>query len=112
MDAIADAIVYAVACIHCLDDGEDLVEDEDDDSAIAHIMAYLSHATPQEEDALAAAAARGLKEEHSLHHRLSTSDRSSPSTEPRSRKALSRRSTSGPETPCPLGTTTCRLFGR
>jgi hypothetical protein len=68
MDSIANAIVYAVAYIHCRDEGEDLVEDEDDDSAIAHIMAYLSHATPEEEDALAAAAERALKEEQSLHH--------------------------------------------
>ena len=67
MDSIADAIVYAVAYIHRRDDGEDLVEDDDDDLAIAHIMAYLSHATRQEEDALAAAAEMALKEEQSLH---------------------------------------------
>lgn len=67
MDSLANAIVYALAHIHCRDEGEDLVENEDDDSAIAHIMAYLFHATPEEEDALAAAAERALKEEQSLH---------------------------------------------
>ena len=68
MNAIADSIVYAVAYIHTRDEREELVEEDEDDSAIAHIMAYLSHATPEEEDALAAAAERALKEEQSLHH--------------------------------------------
>jgi hypothetical protein len=31
-------------------------------------MSYLSHVTPEEEDALAAAAERALREEQSLHH--------------------------------------------
>ena len=66
MDSIADAIVYAVAHISCRDESEESVED--DDSALGHIMAYLSHATPEEKDALAAAAERALREEQSLHH--------------------------------------------
>lgn len=70
MDSVANAIVYAVAYIHCRAEGEDSVEDEEDadDSAISHIMASLSRATPEEEDALAAAAKRALREEQSLHH--------------------------------------------
>ncbi len=66
MDSVADAIVYAAAYIACRDEDEDL--SEEDDSAIGHIMAYLSHATTEEEDALAAAAERALKEERALHH--------------------------------------------
>ena len=65
MDSIADAIVYAAAYISCRGESEDT--GEDDDSAIEHIRAYLSHATSKEEDALAAAAERALKEEQSLH---------------------------------------------
>ena len=68
MNAIADSIVYAVAYILTRDQREEFDEEDEDDSAIAHIMAYLSHATPEEEDALAAAAERALKEEQSLHH--------------------------------------------
>jgi hypothetical protein len=33
MDSIADAIVYAMAHIHCRAEGEDSVEEKDDDSA-------------------------------------------------------------------------------
>ena len=66
MDSIADAIVYAAAYISCREESDDT--GEDDDSALEHIMAYLSHATPEEEDALAAAAKRALREEQSLHH--------------------------------------------
>ena len=67
MKAIADAIVYAAAYIDSQDQREEF-DDDSDESAIAHIMAYLSHATPEEEDALASAAERALKEEQSLHH--------------------------------------------
>ena len=66
MKSIADAIVYAVAHIACLEVDED--SDEREGEAISHIMAYLSHATPEEEDALASAAQRALDEERSLHH--------------------------------------------
>lgn len=68
MNAIADAIVYAAAYIDSRDQRVEFDDDDSDESAIAHIMAYLSHATPEEEDALAAAAERALKEEQSLHH--------------------------------------------
>ena len=64
MDSIADAIVYVAAYISCRGESEDT--GEDDDSAIEQIRAYLSHATPEEEDALAAAAERALREEQSL----------------------------------------------
>ena len=52
MNSIADAIVYAVAYIHTRDEREEFDDDDNDESAIAHIMTYLSHATPEEEDAL------------------------------------------------------------
>ena len=68
MKAIADAIVYASAYIDSRDQREELDDDDSDESAMSHIMAYLSHATPAEEDALAAAAERALKEEQSLLH--------------------------------------------
>lgn len=68
MKAIADAIVYAAAHIDSRDQREDFDDDDSDESAMSHIMAYLAHATPAEEDALAAAAKRALKEEQSLHH--------------------------------------------
>ena len=63
MDSIADAIVYAAAYISCREESED-----PDDDALSHIMAYLLHATTEEEDALAAAAGRALREEQSLNH--------------------------------------------
>ena len=55
MKAIADAIVYAAAYIDSRDQREEFDDDESDESSMSHIMAYLSHATPAEEDALAAA---------------------------------------------------------
>ena len=64
LDSIADAIVYAAAYISCRDESAESCED--DDSAISHIMAYLSHVTTEEEHALAAAARRALREEGSL----------------------------------------------
>ncbi|MCO6044058.1 hypothetical protein NG895_09065 [Aeoliella sp. ICT_H6.2] len=71
MNSIADALVYAVAYIDCQEmEVEESLEDSDDasEAAMSHIMAYLSHATPEEEDALAAAAKRALEEEQSLHY--------------------------------------------
>ncbi len=68
MKAIADAMVYAAAYIDSRDQREEFDDDDSAESAMSHIMAYLSHATPAEEDALAAAAERALKEEQSLHH--------------------------------------------
>ncbi len=65
MDAISDALVYAVAYICQRAEDEQDWADEDD-SAIGHIMAYLSEATPAEEEALADAAKRALAEEQSL----------------------------------------------
>lgn len=66
MNSIADALVYAVAYISCrVDEDEDL--DNEDGSVVGHIMAYLDHATPDEEDALANAAKRALAEERSLN---------------------------------------------
>ena len=64
MDSIADAIVYATAYIGCREE----TEESDDDAVFEHIMAYLSNATAEEEDALAAAAERALAEEKSLQH--------------------------------------------
>ena len=65
MNAIADALVYAVTYICTRDtDDEDLIAD--DDSAISHIMAYLNDATSAEEEAIADAAKRALAEERSL----------------------------------------------
>ncbi len=65
MRSIADALVYATAYIGCRT-AEDEELDDEDDSAIGHILAYLSDATPEEEDALANAAKRALSEEQSL----------------------------------------------
>lgn len=71
MNSIADALVYAVAYIHCheTEDEESLDDSEDaSEAAMSHIMAYLSHASPEEENALAAAANRALEEEQSLYY--------------------------------------------
>ncbi|TWT40091.1 hypothetical protein [Botrimarina hoheduenensis] len=64
MDSISDAVVYAVAYLHCREAREGILDD--DESALEHVMAYLSHATTDEENALAAAAERALLEEQSL----------------------------------------------
>ena len=65
MQFIADALVYAVSYINCRNaDDDDLTDD--DVSALESIAAYLADATPQEQDALAAAANRALAEEQSL----------------------------------------------
>jgi hypothetical protein len=71
VNSIADALVYAVAYINCqeTEDEESLDDSEDaSEAAMSHIMAYLSHATPEEEDALAAAAKRALMEGQSLYY--------------------------------------------
>lgn len=66
MNSIADALVYAIAHVACREESEDF--ESSDDEAMSHIMAYLSDATPDEEEALAAAAERALAEEQSLHY--------------------------------------------
>ncbi|QEG35943.1 hypothetical protein [Bythopirellula goksoeyrii] len=71
MNSVADALVYAVAYINCqeIEDEESLDDSEDaNEAAMSHIMAYLLHATPEEEEALAAAAKRALIEEQSLSY--------------------------------------------
>ena len=65
MKSIADALVYSVAYLGCREDEDST---DDDETALSHIMAYLSQATPEEENALADAAERALEEERSLHH--------------------------------------------
>jgi hypothetical protein len=66
MDAITDALVYAVAYINCrpLEDHESRYDDGDV-GALESIAAFLHTATPAEEDALAAAAERALAAERS-----------------------------------------------
>jgi len=66
MDSIADALVYAVTHINCRNAGDEDLANEDD-SAVGHIMAYLSEATLGEKNALADAAKRALAEEQSLY---------------------------------------------
>ena len=63
MKSIADAIVYSVAYIG----GREEDSIDDDETALSHIMSYLSHATPEEENALSDAAERALEEERSLY---------------------------------------------
>src|SRR5262245_41964678 len=65
MDAIADALVYAVTYINCR--GEDGDEEflDDDVGALESIAACLRNTTPAEQDALATAAERALAEERS-----------------------------------------------
>jgi hypothetical protein len=64
MDALADALVYAVAYINCrgIEDDESRYDDGDD-GALESIVAFLHNATPAEEDAMAAAAERALEAE-------------------------------------------------
>jgi hypothetical protein len=66
MDAIADALVYAVSYINCrsLEDHESRYDDGDV-GALESIAGVLANATPAEQDALAAAARRALSEEQS-----------------------------------------------
>lgn len=64
MDAIADALVYAVSYINCrpLEDHESRYDDGDV-GALESIAGMLANATPAELDALAAAAGRALATE-------------------------------------------------
>jgi hypothetical protein len=63
MDAIAAALVVAVAHINCRgEEGDDELLDEDV-AALEGIAAYLHSWTPAEEDALAAAAERAAAAE-------------------------------------------------
>jgi hypothetical protein len=61
MNAIADAIVYAVTYINCRDVGDD----DDDVGALESIADLLHKSTAAEQDQLAAAAERALEEERS-----------------------------------------------
>src|SRR5437764_13008856 len=67
MDAIADALIYAVSYINCrpLEDHE-CRYDDGDVGALESIAGFLYNATPAEEDALAAAAERALAAERSM----------------------------------------------
>jgi len=68
MDAIADALVYAVAYINCRgDEGDDDLLD-DDVGALESIAGYLRNTTPAEQDALAAAAERAVAAERAHSH--------------------------------------------
>jgi hypothetical protein len=64
MEALADALVYAVSYINCrsLEDTESRYDDGDV-GALESIAGFLHNATPAEEDALAAAAKRALAAE-------------------------------------------------
>jgi hypothetical protein len=61
MEAIADALVYAVSYINCRPlEGRESRYDDGDACALESIAAFLHTATPAEEDGLAAAAERAL----------------------------------------------------
>jgi hypothetical protein len=64
MDAIADALVYAVSYINCrsLEDYESRYDDGDV-GALESVAGFLAAATTAEKDALAAAAERALAAE-------------------------------------------------
>jgi hypothetical protein len=66
MEAIADALVYAVSYINCrpLEDAGSRYDDGDV-GALESIAAFLHNALPAEQEALAAAADRALSEERS-----------------------------------------------
>ena len=59
MDAMADALIFAVTYINCRGDDED-DEFVDDVGALESIAAFLQNATAVEQGALAAAADRAL----------------------------------------------------
>jgi len=68
MNAIAEALVYAVTYINLRED--DTEDDEGDDvGALESIAAILQDATEAEKDALAAAAEKALAEEQSDYPR-------------------------------------------
>ena len=64
MDAIADALVYAVSYINCrtVDEAKARYDDADV-GALESIAGFLHSASPTEKDALAAAAERALASE-------------------------------------------------
>src|SRR5258708_1702957 len=64
MEAIGDALVYAVSYINCrpLEEHESRYDD-DDVGALESIAGFLANASPAEQDALAAAAQRALTAE-------------------------------------------------
>jgi hypothetical protein len=64
VEALADALVYAVSYINCrsIDDAESRYDDGDV-GALESIAGFLCNATQAEEDALAAAAERALAAE-------------------------------------------------
>ena len=64
MDAIADALVYAVTYINCRGlENSECRYDDGDVGALESIAGFLYAASPAEEDALAAAAERALAAE-------------------------------------------------
>ena len=64
MEAIADALVYAVSYINCRPlEGRESRYDDGDVGALESVAGFLAHATPAEQDALAAAAERALAAE-------------------------------------------------
>ncbi|HEV3143969.1 MAG TPA: hypothetical protein VGZ47_08810 [Gemmataceae bacterium] len=65
MQAIADALVYAVVYINCRPFDENASRLDDDVRALDSIGAFLQLAGVKEEDALAAAAERALAAEQS-----------------------------------------------
>lgn len=63
MDAISDALVYAVAYINCRGDEDDDDLLDDDVGALESIAAFLHNTMSAEQDALADAAERALAAE-------------------------------------------------
>ena len=66
MNAIADALVYAVSYINCralVDEDDELQDDDADVGALESIAEFLHTAAAAEEDALSAAAERALAAE-------------------------------------------------
>lgn len=66
MNAIADALVYAVTYINCRGDENDDELLDGDVGALESIAACLRDSSPAEQDALAAAAERALASEKTL----------------------------------------------
>jgi hypothetical protein len=63
VEAIANALVYAVTFINCHGDENDDELQDQNVGALESIVAMLRHTTPAEQDALAAAAERALADE-------------------------------------------------
>jgi hypothetical protein len=66
MDAIADALVYAVTFINSRGDEDDDDSLDEDVGALESIASCLQSITPAEQDALASAAERALAAEKTL----------------------------------------------